>query len=100
MRHVALERVEPELDLAGERQRPAAGAEASADLRIGEPLAALDRLDEVVDLRVCAGAIAEGWDPMEWRRVANALAKNLSWSAPLIPVEADPSPYAGSAATG
>ncbi|MGQ0431002.1 MAG: hypothetical protein ACT452_01190 [Microthrixaceae bacterium] len=50
------------------------------------------------DLHVAA--IAEGWDPMEWRNVANALAKNLSWSAPLIPVDSDPSPYAGSAAAG
>jgi hypothetical protein len=45
-------------------------------------------------------AAAEGWDPLEWRTVANALAKNMSWSAPLIPAETDPSPYAGTAATG
>jgi hypothetical protein len=45
-------------------------------------------------------AVAEGWDPLEWRTVANALAKNMSWSAPLIPTETDPSPYAGTAATG
>jgi hypothetical protein len=45
-------------------------------------------------------AVAEGWDPMEWRNVANALAKNMSWSAPLIPAQGDPTPYAGSAATG
>jgi hypothetical protein len=50
------------------------------------------------DLHVAASA--EGWDPMEWRTVANALAKNMSWSTPLIPVEGDPSPYAGSAAAG
>jgi hypothetical protein len=50
------------------------------------------------DLHVAASA--EGWDPMEWRAVAGSLAKNMSWSAPLIPVEGDPSPYAGSAATG
>jgi hypothetical protein len=46
------------------------------------------------------GGAAEGWDPMEWRAVAAGLAKNMSWSAPLIPVESDPSPYAGSAASG
>lgn len=45
-------------------------------------------------------ASAEGWDPIEWRAVAGSLAKNMSWSAPLIPAEGDPSPYAGSAATG
>jgi len=50
------------------------------------------------DLHV-AGA-AEGWDPQEWREVANGLAKNNSWSAPLIPELGDPSPYAGSAAAG
>lgn len=48
------------------------------------------------DLKV-AGA-AEGWDPHEWRLVANGLAENMSWSAPLIPEVGDPSPYAGSAA--
>ena len=45
-------------------------------------------------------AAAEGWDPMEWRGVANALAKNMSWSAPLIPADSDPTPYAGSPAAG
>jgi len=44
--------------------------------------------------------VAEGWDPMEWRAVANGLAKNMSWSAPHIPALGDPSPYAGSAAAG
>lgn len=43
---------------------------------------------------------AEGWDPMEWREVANRLAKDKSWSAPLIPAHGDPTPYAGSAAAG
>lgn len=45
-------------------------------------------------------AAAEGWDPLEWRAVAEALAKNMSWSAPLIPTDSDPSPYAGSPAAG
>jgi hypothetical protein len=45
-------------------------------------------------------AAAEGWDPHEWREVANSLAKNNSWSAPLIPESADPSPFAGTAAAG
>lgn len=44
--------------------------------------------------------VAEGWDPLEWRAVANGLAKNMSWSAPLIPRYGDPSPYAGSSAAG
>lgn len=45
-------------------------------------------------------AAAEGWDPEEWRTVAGTLAKDMSWSAPLIPAVGDPSPYAGSAASG
>lgn len=43
---------------------------------------------------------AEGWDPMEWREVAQALALSNAWSAPLIPAAGDPSPFAGSAAAG
>src|SRR6187455_779403 len=39
-------------------------------------------------------AAAEGWDPEQWRAVAESLAKNNSWSAPLIPADGDPSPYA------
>jgi hypothetical protein len=50
------------------------------------------------DLKVPASA--EGWDPDEWRTVADSLAKNMSWSTPLIPAYGDPSPYAGSAAAG
>jgi hypothetical protein len=46
------------------------------------------------------GAAAEGWDPEEWRKVADSLAENNSWSTPLIPEDGDPSPYAGSAAAG
>ena len=45
-------------------------------------------------------AAAEGWDPEEWRKVADSLAENNSWSTPLIPATAIPSPYAGSAAAG
>lgn len=45
-------------------------------------------------------AAAEGWDPLEWRAVAQSIAEYMSWSAPLIPAEGDPSPYAGSAAAG
>jgi hypothetical protein len=50
------------------------------------------------DLHLAASA--EGWDPERWRQVAASLAKNMSWSAPLIPDLGDPSPYAGSAAAG
>jgi hypothetical protein len=50
------------------------------------------------DLKVVGAA--EGWDPLEWREVANGLAKSNSWSAPLLPGTGDPTPYAGSAAAG
>lgn len=45
-------------------------------------------------------AAAEGWDPIEWRAATQALARNMSWSAPLIPAPDDPTPYAGSSAVG
>jgi hypothetical protein len=50
------------------------------------------------DLHLAASA--EGWDPVEWHQVALSLADNMSWSAPLVPDQGDPSPYAGSAAAG
>ena len=43
---------------------------------------------------------AEGWDPLEWREVAQGLATSNAWSAPLIPASGDPSSFAGSAAAG
>ena len=45
-------------------------------------------------------AVAEGWDPVEWRLVADSIAKANSWSAPNLPQPGDPSPFAGSAAAG
>lgn len=50
------------------------------------------------DVRLAAAA--EGWDPEQWSHVAASLAKNMSWSTPLIPALGDPTPYAGSAAAG
>jgi hypothetical protein len=44
--------------------------------------------------------VAEGWDPPQWRNVATQLAKEMSWSRPLIPSPGDPQPYAGSPALG
>jgi hypothetical protein len=38
---------------------------------------------------------AEGWDPDQWREVANQLALTMSWRAPQIPVQTDPVPFAG-----
>lgn len=43
---------------------------------------------------------AEGWQPSEWRAVADHLAKVMSWNRPHIPAAGDPAPYAGSPALG
>ncbi len=43
---------------------------------------------------------AEGWDPEAWREVAENLAVRMSWQAPLIPVQNDPVPFAGTPALG
>lgn len=63
---------------------------------------ALNELPAFVQVRgdLHLAASAEGWDPEQWRGVAESLAKNNSWSVPLIPAYGDPSPYAGSAAAG
>jgi hypothetical protein len=63
---------------------------------------ALNELPAFVQIRgdLHVAAAAEGWDPEQWSQVAASLAKNMSWSAPLIPAYGDPSPYAGSAAAG
>jgi hypothetical protein len=48
-----------------------------------------------------SGAIegsAEGWDPDEWRRVADNLSRILGWNRPVIPAPGDPSAFAGTPA--
>jgi len=63
---------------------------------------ALNELPAFVQVRgdLHLAASAEGWEPEQWRAVAASLAKNMSWSAPLIPALGDPSAYAGSSAAG
>jgi hypothetical protein len=41
------------------------------------------------------GAIAEGWNPAEWQRVANAIATALRWTKPIYPEPRDPEPMTG-----
>lgn len=62
----------------------------------------LSRLPAFVFVRVDGevAASAEGWNPGEWRAVANAMADTTSWRAPQIPAAGDPSPFAGSPAAG
>lgn len=63
---------------------------------------ALEALPALVHLNT-SGAVedsAEGWAPEAWRRVAENLARILSWTAPLVPAPGDPTPFAGSPAAG
>lgn len=45
-------------------------------------------------------ASAEGWDPSEWRAVADAVTSTTKWRTPMIPAPGDPGPFTGSAAVG
>lgn len=47
-----------------------------------------------------AVATAEGWNPAEWRDVADVVAATTKWRSPMIPAPGDPRPFAGSAAAG
>jgi hypothetical protein len=62
----------------------------------------LEHLPALVHVRQdlsIAGA-AEGWQPDEWRALTHDLSEAMSWSRPVIPVETDPAPYAGTPAAG
>ena len=41
---------------------------------------------------------AEGWQPLQWRKVTDHLAKQMRWSAPTLPTPKDPGPFEGSPA--
>lgn len=45
-------------------------------------------------------ASAEGWEPDQWREVAENLATVMSWRRPTIPESSDPVPFAGTPARG
>ncbi|HEY5155797.1 MAG TPA: hypothetical protein VIJ47_13735 [Acidimicrobiales bacterium] len=45
-------------------------------------------------------ADAQGWDPDEWRTVAENLSLRMSWGRPVIPAAGDPLPFPGSPARG
>ena len=62
----------------------------------------LDSLPALVHLNI-SGAVedsAEGWEPDEWRRVAENLSRILDWSRPMIPGPGDPTAFAGTPALG
>jgi hypothetical protein len=60
----------------------------------------LERLPAFVFLRVDGKVVAsaEGWNALEWRQVADAVADTTSWTAAVIPAPGDPQAYAGTLA--
>jgi hypothetical protein len=61
---------------------------------------ALTRLPAFVFLRIDGNVVAsaEGWNPAEWRTVADQVARTVAWSKPLIPAPGDPGAFAGTPA--
>jgi hypothetical protein len=43
-------------------------------------------------------ASAEGWDPAEWRAVADTIATVTAWIRPALPIAGDPGPFHGTPA--
>jgi hypothetical protein len=43
---------------------------------------------------------AEGWDPDTWQDLTDVLAKEMSWTGPVLPAPGDPSPFGGTPALG
>lgn len=60
----------------------------------------LSELPAFVFLRIdgTVTAAAEGWNAPAWRAVADAIAKTVSWTTPLIPVSGDPGAFRGTPA--
>ncbi len=57
----------------------------------------LERLPAFVHLRqdTSIGATAEGWDPVEWQRVAREIGKAMAWSVPEVAGAEDPAATPG-----
>ncbi|HEY8093124.1 MAG TPA: hypothetical protein VID93_05055 [Acidimicrobiales bacterium] len=60
----------------------------------------LERLPAFVFLRVDGQVVAaaEGWNALEWRDVAEAVATTTAWTRAIIPAPGDPPAYAGTLA--
>jgi hypothetical protein len=60
----------------------------------------LEALPAFVFVRVdgTVPAAAEGWNPAEWRSVAEAITEVTAWSPPDIPLLGDPGPFHGTPA--
>ena len=59
-----------------------------------------DRLPAIVHLAMDGTIVnsAEGWQPLQWRKVTDQLGKVMRWSAPTLPAPKDPGPFEGSPA--
>jgi hypothetical protein len=62
----------------------------------------LERLPAFVHVNIAHAveASAEGWEPDQWRQVAENLARVMSWHRPTIPATSDPVPFEGTPALG
>jgi hypothetical protein len=62
----------------------------------------LERLPANVHLGMDGTVVnaAEGWNPMEWRKVTDHLAKITSWTGPAFPQPSDPGSFEGTPALG
>jgi hypothetical protein len=60
----------------------------------------LESLPAFVFIRVDSTipAAAEGWNPADWRSVAETIAETTAWQPPDIPVIGDPGPFHGTTA--
>jgi hypothetical protein len=60
----------------------------------------LESLPAFVFIRVdgTVPAAAEGWNPAQWRSVAETIATTTAWEAPDIPLVGDPGPFHGTPA--
>lgn len=43
-------------------------------------------------------AVAEGWEPLEWRAIGHTVARERNWTRPTVPAPGDPEPFPGSPA--
>lgn len=62
----------------------------------------LDELPALVHIRQSrqVAAVAQGWQPPQWRAITTAVAKERNWTHPVFPAPGDPAPYAGTPALG
>jgi hypothetical protein len=52
----------------------------------------------LIDLDCDIVGLSNGWNPEEWREIAEELAETMSWSRPEIPRAGDPVPFDGTPA--